>query len=996
MKNSNRMSKSGGKEFTDYRFDDSRTNIPPAKIAAEGTIPNADEFEYSYSPRLAPELRFDETGKSDFVQELLKKASVQMLSDNEIKFLEDSLKLHEPWLEWTGKRETNELVVNPVALHIHERVSAQAILKAALRQDVERNLFGDPELEYLKAVQFYEHEIDWVNRLILGDSVQVMSSLIQRENMAEQVQMVYFDPPYGISFSSNFQVNMKERVVKDQAKYLTREPEMIKAYRDTWTLGIHSYLTYIRDRLLMSKHMLKETGSIFVQIGDENLPVVAMVCDEVFGRGNRVQIITIKKKSSTVKGQSIVDYILWYAKDRNLVKMPDLYRDHGLPEDSDKYRRIELPSGERRPAKLLTESERQKYSKFYVRDDYTVVSQGVSAARTKPIIVEGKEVFPSPNNQWRYDPEVGLKRLEKANRLRAGGNSAFGIVYWGDIRLGSIPNVWTDTHGEANPIYVVQTNRKIVERCMLMSTEPGDLVLDPTCGSGTTAFVAEKWGRRWITIDTSRVAIALARQRLLTSNFEYYKLKDDDASIVSGFQYKTEKQVTLHAIATNESLDPIFEKYDSILDSKLEMCNKALSDVDNDVRAILNEKLLEKRKNYTDAEERRWNLPEKGNKFYHWTVPFDTDPDWPKKLCNAVKDYRLHWRKKMDEVNKCNEDNAEYVELRDKPTVDTKILRVCGPFSVEAVQPPENSLDGFDTEIQSQEGDELLESETVSQAVTPEFTSVKNLEAYLDQMINLLRTDGVRFPDNKQMKFSHLDPVDRQSSLIHAEGIWVHEASKQKSKIEKPNVAVAFGPQYGPVTAFLVEQLLRDANRRGYDDLVIAGFSFDGNAQAIIDESTNLSIRVHSAYIRPDVNPGMDGLLSDKPGGQLFTIFGQPRISLSGPDTSGYYTVKMEGVDIFDPVRNSVDSVSSDRVVSWFLDSDYDGRTFCVTQAFFPDKSIWKKFSRGLKDVIDLDALERFSGTESLPFKVGKKRCIAVKVIDPRGNEVMCIRRLED
>ena len=993
-----------GIEVTDYRHDDTRKNIPPAKIAAEGRIPAVPKITYSYSPRLDPTLHFDDLGGADALPELLATARQRALTEEEARVVAEALRVHEPWLEWAGKRETKAVEVDPVALHIHERVSSQAILKVAARQDITRDLFADPQQEYHQAVQFYQHDIDWTNRLILGDSLQVMASLAQREDLAGKVQMIYFDPPYGIRFGSNFQVDIGDRDSNDQEKYLTREPEMIRAYRDTWSLGIHSYFSYLRDRLHAARDLLKDTGSIFVQIGDENLPAISLILDEVFGRENRIQIITIKKKSSTQKGQSVVDYLLWYAKDRALVKMPDVYTDPGLPEDSDKYRRVELSSGERRAVGLLSDHEKQNFSAYFVRDDYPVVSQHYSPNRTKKIIVEGREVFCGSDKQWRYDIETGMRRLEKAGRLRAGQSSAFGVMYWGDSRLAAYPNVWTDVHGESNPIYVVQTNRKIVERCMLMSTEPGDLVLDPTCGSGTTAYVAEQWGRRWITIDTSRVAVAIARQRVMTADFEYFELKESEKGVDGGFRYKTVGHVTLRSIAMNEHLDPILAKHEAILDERLEACNSALETVTDEIRQQLHAKLVSKqraegKRAVTEADTRRWILPTKGAAFEYWTMPFDCDPDWPQALSDAVTAYRSAWRSKMDEVDECIAANAEQTELVDQPIVRRGVLRVSGPFTVEAVQPPEVSLDNvLETPIGGapEEIEDIFVGTSAGTATADGDSEAKNAEAYLDQMMRLLKIDGVRFPDNKQMAFSRLDPVGGRSNAVHAEGRWAPAADEDRDKDGRATVAVAFGPQYGPVTAQQVEQLIRAAARRGYDDLVISGFNFDGAAQAVIDESDHPDVRVHMAHIRPDVNPGMAGLLKEQPGAQLFTVFGQPRTLLDGPDRNGDYVVRMEGVDIYNPVDNTVTPSRADKVAAWFLDSDYDGRTFCISQAFFPDKSAWSKLSKALGGVVDPDAFEKLTGTDSMPFPACQHRCVAVKVIDPRGNEVMRVHRLED
>jgi len=255
--------------------------------------------------------------------------------------------------------------------------------------------------------------------------------------------------------------------------------------------------------------------------------------------------------------------------------------------------------------------------------------------------------------------------------------------------------------------------------------------------------------------------------------------------------------------------------------------------------------------------------------------------------------------------------------------------------------------------------------------------------------------DGVRFPDNKQMRFTRLEPIQGGASGLHAEGRWVPEGEKDDDAEGRAAVCVAFGSQYGPVTAMQVEELIRTVNRRGYDDLVVAGFSFDGPAQAVIEEAQHPKLRIHMAHIRPDVNPGMTGLLREQPGSQLFSVFGLPRTRLDGPDAEGQYTVTMEGVDIYNPVDSSITPTGADKVAAWFLDSDYDGRTFCITQAFFPDRTAWDKLSKALAGVVDPDRFDALSGTISLPLPLGQHKCVAVKVIDPRGNEVMRVHRLE-
>jgi adenine-specific DNA-methyltransferase len=352
------------------------------------------------------------------------------------------------------------------------------------------------------------------------------------------------------------------------------------------------------------------------------------------------------------------------------------------------------------------------------------------------------------------------------------------------------------------------------------------------------------------------------------------------------------------------------------------------------------------------------------------------------------------------DVNACIEANAEQEELVDQAEIRRGVVRVSGPFTVEAVQPQELSLDHESPIGGAPEPDEEKETFDLRRLESSGFgenreADVKNADSYVDTMIRLLRLDGVRFPDNKEMKFSRLEPLGMRSATIHAEGRWSAPGETDGDPEGRPTVCVAFGPQYGPVTAPQVEILIRAASRRGYDDLLIAGFAFDGPAQAVIEQADHPQVRIHMAHIRPDVNPAMHGLLKETPGSQLFSVFGRPRTRLEGPDKDGTYTVKMEAVDIYDPVANTIDANRADKVAAWFVDTDYDGRTFCITQAFFPDKSAWAKLAKALNDTIDEAAFATFAGTVSLAFPAGKHKAVAVKVIDPRGNEVMRVHRLD-
>ena len=547
--------------------------------------------------------------------------------------------------------------------------------------------------------------------------------------------------------------------------------------------------------------------------------------------------------------------------------------------------------------------------------------------------------------------------------------------------------------------------RQVIERCLLMTTDPGDLVLDPTCGSGTTEYVAEQWGRRWITIDVSRVALAIARQRLLTAKFDYYRLRPTSAEDVQRnpdgswltdpvgqipgsctFDCKTVPHVTLKSIAQNQALDPIFDRWTPILAEKLAALNAALG---KGVTKTLRQKLLAKlelkqkregKRAVTDADERRWRLPEKG--WQEWEVPFDTDPDWPQALQEALTAYRTAWRGKMDEVNACIAARADQEELVDQPFLERNRVRVSGPFTMEGVIPAEESIDDGELEA-SPIGGAPEELETFDEGGGALRSEAQNTEAYLDRMIRLLRGDGVRFPDNKVMKFTTLEAL-ADGSTIHAKGTWGEGG-------EERQVAVIFGPQYGPLTTRIVEEGIRIAARRGFDDLVFAAFSFDAQAQVTIQEVEDPAIKLHMAQIRPDVNMG--DLLKTTVSSQLFTVSGSPRTRLER-EGDGQYVVHMEGVDIYDPVTNAVRSSGAEKVAAWFLDSDYDGRCFCVCQAFFPDRNAWEKLGKALGGALDEEAFAKLSGTVSLPFAAGEHSRIAVKVIDPRGNEVLRVHKL--
>jgi adenine-specific DNA-methyltransferase len=743
--------------------------------------------------------------------------------------------------------------------------------------------------------------VDWANRLILGDSLLVMNSLLTREHMRGKVQVIYMDPPYGIKFASNFQPFINQRDVKDREEDLTREPEMIKAYRDTWEKGVHTYLAYLRDRLMLCRELLSETGSIFVQIGDENVHLVRSVLDDVFGRANVVSEILYRRGGFQTSQMlpNTFDYILWYAKDRSSIKFRPVYLQTPLAEWFPGQRRwVEMPDGT--SESYIDGRDLPEGARVYThRAAYS--ASGGETSRFE-VRLGGRGFLPPGNRGWSTNP-VGFGRLTAADRLMAIGNSLRFKPYYDDFPLRVLTNGWTDTvtsgFGEEK-IYSVQTASQIVGRCLLMTTDPGDLVLDPTCGSGTTAYVAEQWGRRWITIDTSRVALALARQRLMTASFPMYRTMDDGNDPGRNFVYKSVQHVTLRSIAQNPRLDP--------------------------------------------------------DKVKGRTKP---------------------------EIDAIIAANADQETLYDQPEVAKGITRVSGPFTVEAIPAP--ILSPHAASPIAGEPETLVDEEQVDATGV----AVQNAGAYIANLVSLLRQDGVTFPGGKKMLVP--DIVARAGQFLHAD-------ATTEVGTETKRVAFSFGPQYGPVTVQQVEQGLRQANRTGFDVLVFCGFAFEGTATAAIDETRSESeVQVAWAQISPDLlmrDEKGNSLLKTTVSSQLFTAFGEPDADLKR--TEDGWIVSINGVDIYDPVAHTVSSAPIEKVAAWFLDTDYDGRTFCICQAFFPQTTAWDKLARALKGTIDLDKLDKYKGHESLPFEPGEHRAVAVKVIDLRGNEVMRVLRMPE
>ncbi len=502
--------------------DQQRANNPPVGLVTPQTDPDAGKSKtYAHDPHLAPQI------------------------------------------QWAGKAEHTSFEVPTRSLHVHERIEPRTLIEALKK----RNGNGGAQQGWLfdtpaenpplrEALAFYQHKHGWSNRLIAGDSLLVMSSLLEKEGLGGKVQTIYIDPPYGIKYGSNFQPFVNQRDVKDgKDEDLTAEPEQIRAFRDTWELGIHSYLSYLRDRLLLARELLTESGSVFVQISDENVHRVRMIMDEVFGAENFVSQLSFRTKIPlrTTLIANVHDYILWYARSKDHLRFYKLYTQKGIGDEG-RFNLLEMKDGSRRH---MTRGEKTKRTSIPAGAKPFVAENLNSAGRTKSCVFdfeyEGRLFRPTKEKSWKTNSD-GMRGLARAKRLFPSKNNLYYVLFHADYPVQETSNIWNDTRGEMEKNYVVQTADTVIQRCLLMTTDPGDLVFDPTCGSGTTAYVAERWGRRWITCDTSRVALTLARQRLMTAMFDYYELAYPDEGVGSGFKYKTVPHITLKSIAHNSDI----------------------------------------------------------------------------------------------------------------------------------------------------------------------------------------------------------------------------------------------------------------------------------------------------------------------------------------------------------------------------------------------------------------------------------------------------------
>ena len=889
---------------------------------------------YRYDSSLDPALSWDENRDRDLAEWLIGLVQ-RCASDGEaavfgqpqvwagggvqvqsLKSTADLLQaLSKPFLNWAGKAERHQIDVPTVPLFVHERHSTKAILEGIKHRKAKGtnlDLFGDGGLDVTDKLDAYEHKGPWQNRMVLGDSLQIMNSMLEFEGLGGQVQMVYMDPPYGVKFGSNFQPFVRKRDVKHGGdEDMTREPEMVKAYRDTWELGLHSYLTYLRDRLLVARELLHESGSVFVQISDDNLHTVRGLLDEVFGSDNFCSIVVVEKTSSASSAglDSVADYLLWYAKHRISLRYRQLFRPKTLGgEGTTQYVWAQSPDGasdRRLSANELASPEGIPPGwKVFACDNLTS-QRPAGGSDVRTFDFDGQAYSPGKGT-FKTDA-VGLAVLAKRGRLKPIGKSLMYRRFLDDFPVSPVVNVWRDTKQTGfteEKLYSVQTAQSVIARCMLMCTDPGDLVLDPTCGSGTTAYVAEQWGRRWITCDTSRVPLALARQRLLTATFPYYELKDPQSGPQGGFVYK--------------------------------------------------------RRQNRKGEEVGGLVP-------HITL---------KSIAN-------------------DEPPATEV-LVDRPEVNTGVVRVAGPFVVEATIAPPQVLDGAAATPPPQTAQTLDEAIGDADAangglplqVAEPSAGYGDPATHIERMTQVLRqSKTLRLPGNRELVLGGIRR-SADSDVLHAEGV----------DAEGARIAITFGPEDGAISSDVVFEAAREAYFLKYTHLYFFGFAIQAKARELLDDRAKLRVPCTYVTVTPDV--AMSDLLKTSRASEIFSVTGLPdavlRLAKSPNDAAGkaasaaaLWEVELRGLDIFHPETLAQDSIDGQSVPAWMLDTDYDGMCFYATQVFFPKTAAWDNLQKSLKVEFDPSVWEHLAGTVSEPFALGEKRRVAVKVIDERGNELM-------
>jgi adenine-specific DNA-methyltransferase len=879
----------------------------------------------------------------------------------------------DPQLVWRGKDEQDwsELVVPAPPLYIQEKVHPKVLIDDLMRRSRDDAKAAEAQIDLFAdfnglpddnaKTEFYQHDAHWANRMILGDSLQVMASLAEREGLRGKVQCIYLDPPYGIKFNSNFQWSTTSRDVKDgNTDHITREPEQVKAFRDTWRDGIHSYLTYLRDRLTVARDLLTESGSIFVQIGDENVHRVRALMDEVFGEDNCVSLIQFKKTGGFDADSiaSICDYVIWYAKSKQSLKYRPLFDLKLYGEGSgERYKSCLLPSGEIKPV-----------SKFIDEDGNLLLPEGSrlflgapltsDGAPTNPFSFEfeGVSLLHKPNQHWKTT-HSGLVRIGKAGRLFLTKSFINFRLFIDDFGAVPITNMWTDTMGtaERDKIYVVQTVSRIIQRCILMTTDSGDLVLDPTCGSGTTAYVAEQWGRRWITIDTSRVALALARARIMGARYSYYLLADSregqlrEAEITGsapssqptrgdirhGFVYERVPHITLKSIANNAEIDVIWEKHQERLEPLREQLNQAL-----------------------------------GKQWREWEIPREAGEKWPEEARRLHAEWWEERIRRQREIDDSIAAKADFEYLYDKPYIDKKKVRVAGPFTVESLSP--HRVLGVDEE------DDLIDS------LAETGSGYDDQQSFVSMILENLRTSGVQ-QARKSDKIDFISLTPWPGELVCAEGRYLDADGATERR-----AAIFIGPEFGTVSRPDLVGAAREAGDAGFDVLITCAFNYDAHSSEF-----NKLGRIPVLKARMNADLHMSGDLKNTGKGNLFVIFGEPDIDILDAD-GGKIQVRVNGVDVFHPNTGEVRSDGAEGIACWFIDTDYNMESFFVRQAYFLGANDpYKALKTTLKSEINEEAWSTLNSNISRPFDKPATGRIAVKVINHLGDEVMKVYRVE-
>ena len=962
-----------------------RRNIPTAEMESffrreEDTHPLPPKHYPRARPLAEGETRTEEEPS---VPEIIWNGARITITDAQAAELAENgtLTLSDAQLVWRGKdrQDWSDLVVNVPPLYIQEKIKPQAIIADLKRHTAEKrglaaeqpdmfNDFNGLPQDWVEE-GFYKHDGHWSNRMILGDSLQVMASLSERESLQGKVQCVYFDPPYGIKFNSNWQVSTQSRDVKDGKQTdISREPEQVKAFRDTWKDGIHSYLTYLRDRLTAMRDLLTESGSIFVQIGDENVHRVRAVMDEVFGVDNFVVEIAFAKTSSST-GDNIaptLDRIVWYAKNKPHLKFhPYMVEKRPGEKGGTGYRNARSIYGERR---TLTAGEMNGQEslpddwKIYFRDNITSQSmgreKGEGAASWFPVNIDGKTVRPSMSVRWKTN-EDGMRRLLAAGRVELSGNDNLGYVrYLDDFRAYALSDLWADTLGQnqfgGDKLYIVQTALTVVQRCMLMSTDPGDLVLDPTCGSGTTAFVAEQWGRRWITMDTSRVALTLARTRLMSARYPWYLLADSregrakEAALTQsvplqapvhndirqGFVYDRVPRIMLSSIARNPLIDDIWEKWQAVLEP---------------LRAELNVAT--------------------GNAWEDWHIPRELPAAAPPAAAGAHAKWWEARIARQREIDASIAARADVEYLYDKPYTDNARVRVAGPFTVESLS-PHRVLPASDEElIETIDAAEGKRSAADADLAGADFARI---------VIDYLKAEGVKQQaKGDRITFESIAPWP--GNFIGAAATFIEGADGPERR-----AAILIGPEYGTVGRQDLVAAAREAVDNRFDVLIACAFNFDAHSSEL-DKLGSLTIL--KARINPDMH--MSEELKNTGRGNMFVVFGEPDVDVLD-DGGAMVRVKVNGVDVFDPNTGDIRSNDTNGIAAWFIDTDYNEESFFVRHAYFLGANDpYKNLKTALQAEIDEDAWATLYSDTSRPFERPAGGRIAVKVINHFGDEVM-------